>query len=285
MLQPIVELAPAKLNLFLHITGKRNDGFHFLDSLVAFTEFGDRLEFYPDDILSLDIKGRFAKDLHPDPSNLILKAAQALKDHTHCRQGARMVLQKEIPIGSGLGGGSSDAAATLHGLAKLWNVNVAPEVLQRIAATLGSDVPVCLYQKPAFMRGIGEQVIPVAMPVKAEVVLINPLVPMPTAEVYRRFNGCFDTSPPLDPIDSFGVLIRELSERRNSLTKPAVELCPAIAEGLQALRDTAHCQLARMSGSGGTCFGLFENAGDAENAADALKKILPNWWITVTALA
>jgi 4-diphosphocytidyl-2-C-methyl-D-erythritol kinase len=285
MLQPITEHAPAKLNLFLHITGKREDGYHCLDSLVAFTEFGDTLECYPDDILSLDIQGRFANSLEPNPSNLVFKAALALKAYTSCRQGARIVLHKEIPIGAGLGGGSSDAAATLRALTKLWNVSVAPEALHAIAAKLGSDVPVCLYQKPAFMRGIGEQVIPVELPTRAAVLLINPLVPVLAGDVYKKFREGFDTSPPLDAIDSFRALICELSERRNALTAPAVSLCPAIAEGLQLLRATEKCQLARMSGSGGTCFGLFETIHEAEIAAALLKETLPDWWMTVTTLA
>lgn len=285
MLQPITEHAPAKLNLFLHITGKRSDGYHFIDSLVAFTEFGDTVECYPDDILSLDIQGRFADILHPDPNNLVLRAAQALKAHSGCRQGARIVLHKEIPIGAGLGGGSSDAAATFRALAKLWNISVSPEDLQMLAVKLGSDIPVCLHKKPAFMRGIGEEVTPVDFSARAAVLLLNPLKPLLAGDVYRKFRDGFDMFPPPDPIRSFQDLICELSERRNALTAPAVELCPAVAEGLEALRETEKCALARMSGSGSTCFGLFGTLQDAEKAATHLGKVLPGWWMNVTALA
>jgi len=285
MLLPVTEHAPAKLNLFLHVVGKRWDGYHLLESLVVFTEFGDTLEFYPDDTLSLDITGEFSDKIVADENNSVLKAARTLKEKIGCRHGARITLRKRIPVAAGLGGGSSDAAAVLRALPKLWNIPVEFALLQNIAAGLGSDVSVCLGAKPALVRGVGEQVTPVDIPVKAWVVLINPLLPVPTIEVYRRYSSGFDVSSPLDPVDSFSALICEMSERRNALTEASVSLCPAIAEALQALRETEHCQLARMAGSGATCFALYEKEAQAKAAAQQLKKTFPDWWVTTSTFA
>jgi len=285
MLTPITEHAPAKLNLFLHVTGKRWDGYHLLESLVVFTEFGDTLECYPDDTLSLDITGEFSDRIAADGNNSILKAARALKEKTGCRQGARIALRKRIPVAAGLGGGSGDAAAALRALPRLWKLKVDTVTLQSIARGLGSDVSVCLGAKPAMVKGTGEQVTPVVFPVQAWVVLVNPLIPVPTAEVFRRFSGGFDIAHALDPIDSFTSLICEMSERRNALTVAAVSLCPAIADALSALRETKDCQLARMTGSGATCFGLYEKEAQAKAAVSQLQSAFPGWWVAMTAFA
>jgi 4-diphosphocytidyl-2-C-methyl-D-erythritol kinase len=283
MLAPIVEASPAKLNLTLHITGKRGDGYHLLESVVAFTEFGDRLEFYPDDIVSLDIQGEFSRLIAPDHNNSILKATRMLQEITGCRQGARITLHKNIPVGAGLGGGSGNAAATIRGLLALWKVTM-PKDLQAHAALLGSDISVCLRSQPAIVRGVGEQVMPLAMPGKMGVVLLNPRIPLATPEVYRAFSGAFTTPEHVHPMQSYAELIRVLVRGHNALEAPAVALCPAIVKGLAALRTLPGCDIARMSGSGATCFGLFQKISQAQQAAHTLNQKLPEWWVKATVL-
>lgn len=283
MLAPVTEHAPAKVNLALHITGKREDGYHLLDSLVAFTTFGDTLECYPDDIISMDVQGTFAHALNPDPNNSILKAARLLQEQTGCRQGARMTLHKYIPVSAGLGGGSSNAAAALRALCHLWNASVPQEKLEAIALGIGSDVPVCLRARPAVMRGIGEQVTPVEI-AEAGIVLINPGVPLATADVFKNRVGEVSPHVHWSRMDSYDALMHALQQTGNHLEAAAVKLCPPITQGLHALQQSPGCDLARMSGSGATCFGLFKNEALAEHAAAYLQHALPGWWIKPTTL-
>jgi len=257
--------APAKINLYLHITGKRSDGYHLLDSLVAFTEYGDVLEITSSERLELTVTGPFAASLSED--NLVMRAARLLQEYTGCKKGAQITLHKNIPIGAGLGGGSSDAAAALLGLQKLWGVTLASDKLQELALKLGSDVPVCLLRKTSRVGGIGDEVTPVAMEWdKHWLVLVNPNVPLLTADVYRRFSGPFSlpSAPP-----------------HNDLEAPAIVLLPVVADVLSAIHRSG-CELARMSGSGATCFGLYESEEAAQIAAQNLQQQHPDWWIQST---
>ena len=267
----ITEFAPAKLNLALHVTGQRGDGYHLLDSLVVFAAAGDQLRLEPGP-LSLGIDGPFAAGLSSD-ENLCLDAARLIGIE------ARITLTKNLPVASGLGGGSADAAAVLRGLVRMGApLPAAPE-------GLGADVPVCLAGRPARMRGVGEQLSPLPELPDLHLVLINPRQPVSTPEVFRGLAR--KDNPPLPDLparfDLTG-LIGYLALCRNDLEEPAMALCPAIAKVLRALADEG-ALLARMSGSGASCFGIFDSARAAGLAAYRIGASYEDWWITATGLA
>lgn len=277
-------IAPAKLNLFLHITGKRPDGYHFLESLVAFSQFGDRLTFAPAQEISVSIHGPFASTLG-DNNNLVLVAAQRLREIFRISQGAAILLEKNIPVGAGLGGGSSDAALALRGLAQLWNIPVQHAALLNLAPKLGSDVPVCLYGKTALMQGIGERITPLPLTLPLAILLVNPAQPLLTADVFRKFKGEFSAPlPTLHPLDSREKLLSLLTATRNDLEAPAIAAMPVIRSILDTLAAQTGCELARMSGSGATCFGVFSTTTEAQQAETTIKKAYPNWWTQTTML-
>ncbi len=268
-------LALAKVNLFLHVTGRRPDGYHTLDSLAVFPATGDVLTAEPAAALTLDLAGPFAAGLAAEPDNLVLRAARLLAEATGVTAGARLLLDKRLPVASGIGGGSADAAAALRLLAELWRV---PQVdLAALAARLGADVPVCLASRPARMGGIGD-VLSAAPAIPAcGMVLVNPGIAVATPAVFRARGGDFRPVAALpDGWPDAVAMAADLAKLSNDLEAPAVRLCPAIAEVLAALRARPGCLLARMSGSGATCFGLFAEAGGARAAAADLRR--PGWW-------
>lgn len=271
------ESAKAKVNLFLHVGARRADGYHELESLAVFAEVGDALAFEPDTALSLAIDGPFAAGLQSEPDNLVPRAARALAAHAGREPRAKITLTKNLPISSGIGGGSADAAAALRGLCKLWNLSLPHDELHRIALSLGSDVPVCLESKSAWMTGRGEHIEPITLP-RIPMVLVNPGVSVSTAEVFRRIKsrtGVGAAKP--GAIHSANELIAYLKTTINDLQAPALEIAPAIGEALTALRNTG-APFARMSGSGATCFGIYESDAAAEQAADAIAKARTGWW-------
>lgn len=269
----MIEPAPAKINLTLLITGKRPDGYHLLDSLVVFAGAHDRLRAEPADTLSLTIDGPFGAGLQGEPDNLVLRAARALAAATGLQGGARLHLEKNLPIASGIGGGSSDAAAALRALARLWRVAV-PEGL---AAGLGADVPVCLHPAPRRMGGIGEQLSSAPTLPACGIVLINPGMAVSTREVFAARGAGFSQAPAFPAgWPDLAALATDLSIWGNDLEAPALALCPAIGDVLAALSAQPHCRLARMSGSGATCFGLFDTPALATEAAAACAR--PGWW-------
>ena len=272
--------APAKVNLALHVTGRRDDGYHLLDSLVVFADVGDRLTAAPDAVLSLAVTGPRAAGVPVDAGNLVLRAA-ALLGHG---RGARIVLEKHLPAAAGIGGGSSDAAAALRMLARLWGVALPDPAA---VLTLGADVPVCLHARPARMRGIGESLTPLPDLPPFWMVLVNPGVPVPTGPVFaalaRRDNA--PLPPSLPRLADAVALANWLGACRNDLEPPARALVPAVGQALAALAGQPGCLLARMSGSGATCFGLFATASGAAAAAAALKAAAPGWWVTDAGLA
>ena len=273
-------LAPAKLNLFLHIVGKRQDGYHLLESLVVFTEFGDRLEVFPAHMLSLEITGQFANDLQESiETNHVLKAARLLQPYAG-GQGARIMLHKSIPTGAGLGGGSSDAAAAIRVLCELWNILPAKKILQDIALNIGSDVPVCLEGTSAIMSGIGEVVSPVNLKEYPYVLLINPRKPLLTASVYKQFSGAFAGAG----FSIRGSLFDSLGGTYNMLESPATALMPVLKDILSAVKSTKGCRLARMSGSGATCFGLYDTQEEAQAAKAALASQYQDAWYMITRI-
>lgn len=279
---PFSERAPAKINLFLHITGKRPDGYHVLESAVAFTQLGDVLHAEPANALTLDITGPFAIALAKEEvhNNLALKAAILLREASEYSGGARITLEKHLPVGAGMGGGSADAAATLRLLCRLWNVpfSVAQQVAQ--SGALGSDVHACLHSRALVMRGIGEELQPLPLPQPLHLVLVNPGVPLSTPAVYGKLLPPYRAALP-DFVWQGNVAV-QLASMHNDLTAPARVLMPEIADVLQALNEQKSCMLARMSGSGATCFGIFPDAALAQAAADDINARHPHWWVRHT---
>jgi 4-diphosphocytidyl-2-C-methyl-D-erythritol kinase len=284
MAQPLCESAPAKLNLYLHVVGKRDDGYHLLDSLVAFAGegAGDSLAFLPATELTLRLDGPMAKDLTAEPDNLVLRAARRLAEACGVKQGALITLTKNLPVASGIGGGSADAAAALRGLMRLWGVSPSPETLKTIALSLGADVPVCLEGRAVFMGGIGEEIAPAPKLPACWVTLLNPGIPLATPPVFKARTGPF--SPPArfeEPPGDITALARLLKNRRNDLMAPAFTLCPEAAQAVEALGAAEGCQFASMSGSGATAFGLFADEASARLAAT---KARPGWWAAAAPL-
>lgn len=270
------EAARAKVNLYLHVTGKRADGYHLLDSLAVFPGAADLLTASPSDRLSLTVQGPFAAGLAAEPGNLVLRAAAALQSAAGMMEGAALTLDKRLPIASGIGGGSADAAAALRLLSRLWRLSVPPAELAAIAMTLGADVPVCLASQPARMGGIGE-VLGVAPGLPdCGMVLLNPGLAVSTPEVFRARRAGFTGPAALPPHwPDAGAMAEDLVRTANDLEAPALLCCPAIAEVLTWLRAEPGCLLARMSGSGATCFALFATASEADRVA---RSAPPTWW-------
>ena len=268
------ERARAKVNLFLHVLGRRADGYHLLDSLAVFPDIGDTLTMAPADALQLEVTGPFGGSLNGN-DNLVLRAARALLDAASATHGATMVLDKHLPVASGIGGGSADAAAALRLLNRVWGLGLPAPQLAGIALGLGADVPVCLASEPARMGGIGELIgVAPALP-HCGIVLVNPGVAVATADVFRTRPEEY-AEPAVLPArwpDAVS-LAADLARLSNDLEAAAVSLCPPIGDTLAWLRAQPGCRFARMSGSGATCFGLV----DTPAAAIALGSQPPGWW-------
>jgi 4-diphosphocytidyl-2-C-methyl-D-erythritol kinase len=282
----VTRLARAKLNLYLHVIGRRADGYHDLDSLIVFAEIGDRLSFAPAARLTLETVGSFATELGDPADNLVLKAARLLARRFGVAAGAAIRLDKVLPVAAGLGGGSADAAATLLGLAELWGLRASGADLAALAAGLGADVAVCLHGRPAFVGGLGELILPAPPLPQLAIVLANPRRPLATAAVYGTFAGPF--SAPVrwaEPVGDTAGLIHLLAERRNDLTRPALALAPEAGEALALLGSLPQVLLARLAGSGATVFAIATDMEAAESAARALAHARPGWWVRATQLA
>lgn len=267
--------APAKVNLTLHVTGRRPDGYHLLDSLVVFADIGDSLEFTPGTGLSISVTGEHAAGVPTDHRNLVWHAAEAAGWTGH------IDLNKVLPHGGGIGGGSSDAAATLR-MAAGQGGRVSPDV----AVSLGADVPVCMLASAARMRGIGEQLTPVAVP-PLPALLVNPGVEVPTGAVFSALDSR-DNPPMPGEIPAFGTpeaCAAWVREQRNDLEPPAKGLAPDVARVLDELAQTQKVLLARMSGSGSTCFALYPTMKAAHIAAYEIGAAHPNWWCRATQLS
>jgi 4-diphosphocytidyl-2-C-methyl-D-erythritol kinase len=276
--------APAKLNLYLHVTGRRDDGWHLLDSLVAFASVGDAIDVTPAIWQSLTIDGPFAAELAGDPrGNLAWRAAALLAERLGRSADVAIHLTKNLPVAAGIGGGSSDAAACLDALAALWHCDDRA-LLMTIAAALGSDVPACLLARPAWLSGIGDTIDKAGPVPECGVLLVNPRMALPTPAVYRAFAGPFTPAArfaiPADAAD-FAAL---LALRRNDLTGAAMTLMPAIRPVLDELAGLDGNLLARMSGSGATCFALFATPDQAQREAARLERTHPGWWVAAGRL-
>jgi 4-diphosphocytidyl-2-C-methyl-D-erythritol kinase len=278
--------APAKVNLYLHLIGRRPDGYHLLDSLVAFPDIGDKITAEPATALSLEIGGPEATGLvNLGSENLVLRAARLLGDHTGTARGAALYLEKNLPTASGIGGGSSDAAAALRVLAALWHLSMREEGLRRLGARLGADVPACLYGQAVWVGGVGERIEPARDLTDAGILLVNPRKELPTAAVFAARKGPFGAAGrfALTPQDAIK-LAAALERRRNDLTGAAIELVPEIAAVLTRLGGLPGALIARMSGSGATCFALFSDRNAAEEARVVLAAAEPGWWCAAGGL-
>ena len=282
------DTAKAKLNLTLEVLGRRADGYHELKSLVAFAELGDAVELGPQDDLELLVEGPFAGALSGD--NLILTAAEAAKRAYPALKLGRFLLTKNLPVAAGLGGGSADAACALRLLARANPVTLDTESWREIAEGLGSDVPACLGSRPALMTGRGEIVAPVRSFPSCAVLLANPGVQLSAAKVYGVLVSSDLLAPPEQPAEtldfggSFERLLDHATPRGNDLEPAALSLTPVIGEVLAALRQCDGARLARLSGSGPTCFALFATEDEAKAAAASLQTLRPKWWIKATRL-
>jgi 4-diphosphocytidyl-2-C-methyl-D-erythritol kinase len=275
--EAFTEAAPAKVNLYLHVVGRRADGYHLLDSLAVFPRIGDTLLAVPADELTLRLDGPFGGALQAEPDNLVLRAARGLAALAGVGAAARLTLVKTLPVASGIGGGSADAAAALRLLGRLWGVSPAAEDLHALALRLGADVPVCLPARPARMGGVGEALSPAPHLPAFGMALVNPGVAVSTPEVFRARAGGFSAlaALPAGWADA-AAMAGDLARLGNDLEPPAVALRPVIGEVLAALRTTPGCLLARMSGSGATCFGIYADAASAASAAEVVRR--PGWW-------
>ena len=277
------EKASAKVNLCLKIVGQKSDGFHLLDSIVGFTEFGDHLSFKKSDELKLTAKGAFSDQIPVDKSNLILKAAELLRTINNIKTGAHITLTKNLPPSAGLGGGSSDAAATIRGLSRLWGTDL-PEIDDLMK--IGSDLPVCINQKTQHMKGFGEVLEEINTFPNLPILLVNPLKKVSTQTVFRMLKN--KKNPPLSKYEKLFQAKKDwinwLLLQRNDLMEPAVKVEPVISEVLRLISKQISVEKVSMSGSGATCFGIFENKHDCDLAMKRVRLERPDWWSVSTEI-
>jgi 4-diphosphocytidyl-2-C-methyl-D-erythritol kinase len=280
-------LAPAKLNLFLEVTGQREDGYHLIESLIAFLDIGDLLYLKAAERSSLTVTGPFASGVPSGGDNLVMKALRLLERLSGRALPVAVTLEKRIPSGAGLGGGSADAAALLQGLPALYGLDIDDTVLRGEALALGADLPACLEARPVLVGGIGEILEPFSGLPAFPAVVVHPGKSLSTPDVYRAYDQAHRDCaccrggaafPPLSVVDA-------LAQRRNDLEHAAIALEPAVAEVLTALSGSEGCLLARMSGSGSAAFGLFADDGAAQQAAVRLAARHPRWWVEAAHLS
>ena len=268
----LARVTKAKLNLSLNMVGKRADGYHLLHSVVAFCEVGDTLSISPADTLSLTVDGPFAEGIGRPEDNLVMRAARLLQQASGIKGGAHITLTKQLPLASGIGSGSGDAATALLLLCDLWDIHFSPGELASLGAALGADVPVCLHGKACVMEGVGERITPLAEPwPELYAVLVNPLIPLSTPEVFKGLSAEEWTTPLYDTLN--------VGRFTNDLQKSAIRLCPAIEPILAALAETQGLVAARLSGSGATCFGIYSTDIQAAHGAALMRAQFPYYWI------
>lgn len=268
----IKTFAPAKVNLSLHVTGMTANGYHQLDSMVVMVDVGDHITVQEADDLTLTVSGPFAEGVPSDGSNLVMRAARMLSD----TRGAQITLEKNLPPASGIGGGSSDAAATIRALSRLWDIPM-PSV--RDLSVLGADIPVCMSPFLTRMQGIGDKLDPICAPPDYSILLVNPRVEVSTPDVFNALASKQNSPMSVMP-DLMGAhWLDWLRDQRNDLQAPAIELEPVIADVLTCLEADEGTLLARMSGSGATCFAIMKDADDATRLAHDIQSKHPNWWV------
>ena len=283
----IERIAHAKINLALHITGQRDDGYHVIDSLVVFSDFGDKISISkaqnPSSLVSLEIDGPFTVGLESGANNLVRRAALSL-GYEITRQSGKPIpvdirLTKNLPVASGIGGGSADAAATLLALNEFWDSETD---LMPIAQKLGADIPMCLHSKPLRAQGIGDEITLLEAKEPLHMILVNPNIEVSTPAIFKHLADK-QNAPMFEKAISTMPIISNIKNLRNDLQKPAVEIEPAIETVLAAIAET-NVQLVRMSGSGATCFGLYESVPEAQNAANYIQTQNPRWWCVATSI-
>ncbi|MBL8583158.1 MAG: 4-(cytidine 5'-diphospho)-2-C-methyl-D-erythritol kinase [Rhizobiaceae bacterium] len=277
-------IAPAKINLALHVTGRREDGYHDIETLAVFARFGDRIVVSRSECDRFSVSGRYAPDVPLDATNLVLKARDSLREAVgeQPAQPVAIDLEKNLPVASGVGGGSSDAAATLRALCDLWDASIHAPELAAIGLRLGADVPMCLAMRPLLARGIGDDIAPIDQFPALGIVLVNPGVQVSTAQVFGQLERTDHPGlPPLPRKLDFHSLRGWLEETRNDLQPAACTLQPPIAAALSALKR-ADAAFWRMSGSGATCFGLYESGNAAKRAAAQIRGRHPDWFVAAT---
>lgn len=282
--------APAKVNLFLHVLGKRKDGYHTLESLVAFADVGDCVAIEAADSFSFEIDGLFSGSFdqqarYTDSDNLVVKAARLLSQVAEKPLNLSIRLTKNLPLSSGLGGGSSDAAACIWALQNYWGLARDADYLEPLLLKLGADVPVCYSCQPSIMRGVGEDLSPAPDMPDIPAVIINPAQACSTVEVFARHNRHYSKAVSLpNQFKTVHDLVDFLNTTRNDLYKPAVNFLPAVQNVIGALDAEKTCLFSRMSGSGASCFGLFEEMGEAQKAANTIKTENPDWHVFTSIL-
>jgi 4-diphosphocytidyl-2-C-methyl-D-erythritol kinase len=289
MPQPLATRAPAKINLTLHVLGRRPDGYHSLESLVAFAGTGDDLRLEPGPALALQVGGPTAPQAGSEADNLVLKASRLLAGQVEGLKAGTFHLTKRLPVAAGIGGGSSDAAAALRLLARLNNLPLSHPALREAARQTGADVPVCLEPKARIMRGVGEELGPRLNLPRLFAVLVNPRVPVETPAVFKALGlqpgqSLGKQAHPDFAGASTGSLLDALRAAGNDLEAPALTLQPIIAEALGLMARTQGCRLARMSGSGATVFGLYDSCDAAAAAAKQIRRERPHWWVKASSL-
>ena len=285
MSEPLVEKAPAKINLTLRVLGRREDGYHELESLVVFADLADKLDLEPSSATTLEISGPFAAACGPVADNLVLKSVSALRHRKGRVKAGRFLLEKNIPVAGGVGGGSADAAAALRLLARVNGMASDDPRLASAALEVGADVPVCLESSARIMRGVGDLLSDRLFMPPLPALLVNPGVLLPTRDVFARFSGTPSNKKYLANVPrTFDSMIEFLTENGNDLTQAAIACAPVISEVLIVLRALPAVRFTRMSGSGPTCFALFSSAGEAQAAVRRLQAERKNWWVRSTVL-
>lgn len=265
--------APAKINLTLNVTGKREDGYHLLHSLTCFSDFGDEVIIEPHPTFKFSMQSDI-DDVPTDENNLSVQAAQKLSGMTNKPLNCHIHLDKNIPMGAGLGGGSSDAASTVKALLKFWNIGLDKDTLNNLLLSLGADVPVCYYTKPCFFSGIGEIIEPVNALPNMHLVLIYPNISTSTPAVFQNLNIQNYSS-----INNHAITLDDIKIGKNDLTDAAIKTTPIIKDVLEEILKTNDCIISRMTGSGSCCFGIYETKAQADKAAQAIQKERPDWWV------
>jgi len=280
----ITKLAPAKINLFLHVVGKNKKNYHELESLVTFASFGDLITVEKSNKYDLKITGKFS-DTISKQDNIITQAVQKICDLENIEPDFQITLDKNIPVGAGLGGGSSNAAATIHALIELLDLRILQSKLNHILIKLGADVPMCFAQQTSMARGIGEKLHSMSIPHNIPAILIFPHKHCSTADIFSKYNENYTKNTPYDSKDlNQNDLELLLQNTKNDLTNPAIENIPVIRDALSVIDNTNNCYLSRMTGSGSCCFGLYNDIKSAQEAIYSIQETHPDWWIKLTTL-
>lgn len=276
--------APAKINLYLHVTGRRDDGYHLLDSIFVFTQWGDEVIVKASNAISLTVAGPASTPLKyfPPEQNICYRAAKLLQQKYHVVAGAHIHVVKNIPVSAGLGGGSSDTATTLKLLNQFWQLQLSIETLCELGATLGADVPACIYATPAFVSGIGEKITPITLSEKnIFVLLVNPNHALSTQKIFQHYHDdhAVFTESRVHQTD-----LDWIAAQHNDLEKYAIAALPVLSELLDALANQPGCVFSRMSGSGATCFGIFNRLSLLKDAEKNIRKKFPSYWVLATKI-